>query len=387
MEDFDTICYCSLNRIFGFEPAIARRLVDFYGGAGAIFRMNREELSGILGPFSKYIDRIGEKELDISAKELESLKRDGYSFIPYGSGNYPLLLQECDDAPMGLYIRSGTEIDKIFNTAPCISVVGTRDISPYGSEWCRRIVGAMATAQIKPVIVSGLAVGVDITAHETAIDNGLATIAVMATGVDAVYPARHKGFALRMEHTRGCALISDYPPCTAPVAVNFLRRNRIIAGLSTATILIESKEKGGGMVTADIASSYNREVYALPGRIDDIRSQGCNRLIRGKIAEPVTDLDNFVNSLGLGTWSRRTVKDLDTEILEKYGNVLDDGLLAIIRSTASLIKKYRGATLEELCNLGNINWRDMTYAVGMLENDGIISVDLLQRCSINVKKD
>ena len=387
MEDFETICYCSLNRIFGFDPAIARRLVDFHGGAGAVFRMDRNELSEILGPFSKYSDRINDRELDISRKELEFLKRNGYSFVPYGSKNYPLLLKECDDAPMGLYVRSETEISRIFNENPCISVVGTRDISPYGAEWCRRVVGAMATARIKPVVVSGLAIGVDIIAHSTALDNGLATIAVMATGVDDIYPSRHKGFAMKIERTNGCALISDYPLGTAPFAVNFLRRNRIIAGLSSATILIESKEKGGGMVTADIASSYNREVYALPGRIDDARSQGCNRLIRGKIAEPITDLDNFVNSLGLGVWSRRTMKDLDTEIVEKYAGVLDEGLLMNVRNTASLIKKYRGATMEELCSLGGMSWRDLSYAAGMLENDGIITVDLLQRCSINVKKE
>lgn len=376
-----------MNRIFGFESSVARSLVEYCGSAGKLFLMSPEERSDLLGPFSKYSSRICEKELETSSKELDMISRGGYSFIPYGDPSYPELLKECNDAPMGLYVRSGTSAGDLFNKNPCIAIVGTRDISPYGAEWCRRIVGAIATARIKPVIVSGLAIGVDITAHSAAVDNSLATIAVMATGVDSVYPALHKGFAKKIEKTPGCALISDYPPGTVPVAVNFLRRNRIIAGLCTATILVESKEKGGGMITADIANSYNRDVYALPGRIDDTRSQGCNRLIRGKIAEPITDLDNFVNALGLGAYSRRTPRDLDEEIIRIYGGTFSDELLGMIRKTAGLIKKYRGATLDEICSLGEMNWKDVSYASGLLENDGIITIDLLQRCFINVKKD
>ena len=176
---------------------------------------------------------------------------------------------DCPDCPIGLYIRSNSDIEEIFDDAPCISIVGTRDISPYGDEWCKRIVHSLAEAPIKPVIVSGLAYGVDICAHQAALDAGLRTIAVIPTGIDDLYPYYHRRIAERIASTPGCALISDFPLKTSPQAATFLRRNRIIAGLSAATILVESKQKGGGMITCSTAFSYGREAWVLPGRIGD----------------------------------------------------------------------------------------------------------------------
>ena len=187
-----------------------------------------------------------------------------------------------------------------------VAVVGTRDISPYGREWCERIVHALARTSPKPLIVSGLAIGTDICAHKAALEASLPTIAVMATGTDTIYPYRHRQIAEKMSGTQGCALVTDYPPGTAPLPVNFLRRNRIIAGLSHATILVESKIKGGGMMTCRLAFSYDRDVYALPGRADDLRSQGCNHLIRARMAEPLTSEEDIIDSLGLLTTGRKS---------------------------------------------------------------------------------
>ena len=385
-SNYELACFCALNRIFGFEPTIARRLVEHYGSAGALFGMSDEEKLKLLGPFSKYAGQINGGNLEAAAKELEWLRSEGYVFLSIEDENYPSLLKECDDAPMGLYVRASSPPEEVFNCDPCVAVVGTRDLSLYGKEWCRRIVTALATAQRKPVIVSGLALGVDINAHLTALENGLKTIAVMATGIEGVYPSRHREFAARIAATGACALITDYPPGTSPVAINFMRRNRIIAGISGATVLVESREKGGGMITANLAQSYNRDVFALPGRIDDPRSQGCNRLIRGKVAEPITDLDEFVDSIGLGIYNRRTRRSLDEELLDRYGGKMGVKELNDLRRIAGLIKKYRGANIEELCEGSGLRFNEVAALAGILENDGIIDIDLLQRCTINVKK-
>ena len=244
-------CLCALNRIFGFEPKIALAMISHFGSATEIFNLPASELSLLLGPHSKYNGRICSQVLDYSYKELEILRERGISFIGWNETGYPALLKECGDAPIGLYIRGTSSIDELWNNRRAISIIGTRDLSPYGKEWCERIVGGLAEIPQKdrPVIVSGLALGVDICAHNAALKTGLPTIGVMATGPDDIYPSRHRATAETICRTPGSALITDYPPQTAPLAIHFLRRNRIIAGLSEATILVESKIKGGGMMT------------------------------------------------------------------------------------------------------------------------------------------
>lgn len=233
--------------------------------------------------------------------------------------------------------------------------------------------------------MSGLALGVDIEAHKTAIENGLPTIAVMATGPDSIYPQRHKAYAERIASTPGCALITDYPPGTAPLAIHFLRRNRIIAGLSKATLLIESKLKGGGLMTCRLAFSYNREVYALPGRADDIRSQGCNELIRKKMAEPITSVSSLTDSLGMVRTIRPTKTDFTALIHGFYRGQCSEEDIALLHKTLSAIEKNRGATVEEIGDILHTGYLKASELIGLLEIDGFITVDLLQRCSINSK--
>ena len=264
-----------------------------------------------------------------------------------------------------------------------IAVVGTRDISPYGKEWCAKVVGGLAETQQKPLIVSGLALGTDICAHRTAIEQGLPTIAVMPTGADAVYPHRHLAFADQLCHTPGCALITDYPPGTSPLPVNFLRRNRIIAGLSHATVLIESKIQGGGMMTARLAFSYDRDVFALPGRVDDLRSQGCNKMIAEKVAEPLVNVEDFIKSIGLdraSVSSNRT--DLPTMLDSFYRGSVEKDTIREMAALLECIRKNRGATVEELGIMTGIEYGKTSSLTAMLELDGFISIDLLQRCCI-----
>lgn len=376
---------CALNRIFGFEPKVAHALISHIGNAADIFRMKESEINALLGPWSKHKGRISRRSMDESAEELLKLAGDGISFIGCTEESYPELLKECEDAPLGLYIRSRTPADLLFAPARKIAVVGTRDISQYGYEWCSRIVQQMGYSPDKPMIVSGLALGTDICAHRNALEAGLPTIAVMATGPENVYPYRHREIAERMAAADGCALITDYPPGTAPLAVHFLRRNRIIAGLSDTTILIESRAKGGGMMTSRLAFSYNREVYALPGRVDDIRSQGCNLLIKSKIAEPVDSVEGLMESLRLETGKPLRKLSARDMVIEAFGSRAGEGLVSELSFLLASIKKHRGITLDDLCVLTGSDYSRVSQLTGMLEAEGLISVDLMQRCSASTR--
>ena len=376
-------CLCALNRIFGFEPKIGTALISHLGCAAEVFELERKDLDAILGPYSRFRGEITEANVGKAAEELEKLGTRGIRFTGWSEDGYPELLKDCEDAPVGLYIRSSTPDVLLWGKRKSVAIVGTRDISPYGREWCTRIVRRFADTPEKPVIISGLAIGTDICAHRTAIDAGLPTIAVMATGPDTVYPVRHTDFAERMASTPGCALVTDYPPGTAPLAVHFLRRNRIIAGLSEATILIESKIKGGGMMTAGLAFSYGREVYAVPGRIDDICSQGCNNLVRKKMAEPVTDMSFLLESLGMSAGKSRERMSGREKIESLYGSTLPRDKVEMMTRILLHIKKHRGTTVEELSCACGLSYSLVSQMTGLLEADGLITVDLLQRCSIN----
>ena len=386
-KEQETVSALALNRIFGYHPKVSKLLVDRLGSAGAIFTRSKDEIDEIFGPYCRKYPEISPSALDKAAEELEWLRSRGCDFIPITDSSYPSLLRECEDPPVGLYVRSTTPPGKLFPDGPYVSIVGTRDISPYGREWCGRLVYTMAMAPSRPTIVSGFAIGVDINAHLAALDAELPTIAVLPVGIDDVYPHRHRAIAERLAATPGCALVSDYPPGTRAEPANFLRRNRIIAGLSQGTVLIESKMKGGGTMTAGLAASYGREVFALPGRIDDLRSQGCNRLIAEKIAEPIHSLGTLQETLGLGRYSRTRKDDLAEEIRRRFEGNLDGQQLKLMQQAAMHIKANRGVTPEGIGLALGISYQEAVICTGMLESAGIIVSDLLQRCSINAKID
>ena len=379
-------CLCALNKIFGFAPKIGLALISHTGSAAEVFRIEGKDMDELLGPHNRYRGLMSMKAVDQAAKELADMESRGISFVGWSEEDYPPLLQECEDAPIGLYVRSTTPMDELWKPQKRIAVVGTRDITPYGREWCVRTVDGLARCKEKPAVVSGLALGTDFCAHKAALESGLATIGVMATGPEAVYPYRHKEFAERLCSTPGCALVTDYPPGTAPLAIHFLRRNRIIAGLSDATVLIESKIKGGGMMTCRLAFSYSREVYALPGRADDLRSQGCNSLIRSKIAEPIISIEDLTDSLGLNRTGIRSRNGIREVVESAYRSILSAEKTELAVTLLTMMKKERGITVEELAQDTGISYSIIANMAAMLEADGFISVDLLQRCFIMVEK-
>ena len=381
----EKVCSCALNRIFGFNPKTGLALTEHFGSAAGVFRASRQQLAMALGAFSRHLPSICAGAVDSAAKELKELENDGIQFAGWAEEGYPPLLKECPDAPLGLYICSTTRAEELWKPVPKIAVVGTRDVSPYGKDWCARTVSALASSGEKPMIISGLALGTDICAHRAALESGLPTAAVMATGPDIVYPFRHRSFARELCETPGCALVTDYPPGTPPLAMHFLRRNRIIAGISDATILIESKIKGGGLMTSRLAFSYSRDVYALPGRIDDIRSQGCNRLIRDKIAEPLISPEDLLESLGLKGRPSGGKAEVPEIIRRHFAQSASEETMNSMISFIEAVRTERGITLEEAAFRTGIGYGTASNIAGMLEMEGLICIDLLQRCFIERK--
>lgn len=379
---FQKISAIALGAAFGYEPLITVRIIRETGSPEAVFKLSEKERDALLGPFSKFRGKLSDAALEAAEKELAGLERRGLRFIDAGDSAFPPLLRECDDCPAGLYVRSDSSFEELFLGRPCISVIGTRDLSAYGREWTGNIVEALSNAPEKPVIVSGLAFGVDITAHLAALEFGLPTIGVLPTGIDEVYPHSHTQAARRIATSPGSALVTDFAPGTRPVAVTFLRRNRIIAGMSAATIITESKVKGGGMMTARLAFGYGRDVFALPGRIDDPRSSGCNLLIREKTAEPVTDLQCLCEAIGLGGYNRRRKADLAAETADFYRDSPDTEELVRL---AVAIKADRGIDTDTLCAETGIPFARAASLLSRLECDGFICRDLIGRCSVRAR--
>ena len=224
--------------------------------------------------------------------ELEYDLRYGIEPLTMNDERYPSRLKECDDAPLMLFYKGNANL----NQQRVINIVGTRHCTPYGEDLIRRFVTELKQLCPQVLIVSGLAYGVDINAHRQALDKGYETVGVLAHGLDDLYPNRHKETELRMIEQGG--LLTEFLTQTNADKINFVRRNRIVAGMSDACILIESMAHGGGLITCQISQSYNRDVFAFPGRIGDATSEGCNNLIRDNGATLLTSAADFVKDMG-----------------------------------------------------------------------------------------
>lgn len=376
----ETVAYCQLNRVFGFNPVIGRKLAEAAGSALNVFYSKDKHKWRL--PASINLGGLEQDRLDSTEEELEKLASKGCNFVSIEDKGYPRLLKECEDAPLGLYIKSKTPAESLFSQKKAIAIVGTRDVSHYGLEWCQRITEAVAGVREKPLIVSGLALGTDIMAHRTALKASAPTVAVMATGIDTVYPGVHSYDAERIVEAPFSALITDYPPGTSPISMNFLRRNRIIAGTCDAVILIESKIHGGGLMTANLAYSYNREVFALPGKADDIRSAGCNKLISEKKAEMIFTLEDLMEKLGYPTSGHRGKASAPPDVERVFSGRLDGGTIDLLKAVTKIIYGNRGISKVEICQKSGLTPKEINSLVSLLEVEGIVRCDLLGNCSI-----
>lgn len=385
------VALCALNRIFGYRPDLALLLMEQAGSALSLFDGQWATLADAPGglpsaeALRSLLPRLVSSELEWARRELDLTAALGVRFIGLNDEDYPDALREISAPPLGLYLRGCTSPTEIFGLRPMIAIVGTRDISPYGREWCRKLVETLASAPIQPTVVSGMAYGADAIAHRTALACGLGTIGVMPTGIDKVYPWQHEELAAAIVRTPGCALVTDYPLGTSPVALNFLRRNRIIAALCSAVLVVESKTKGGSLMTAKYANEYSREVYAIPGRLDDIRSAGCNSLIGCNMAHIITSLQELPGQLGLGirirgaggSWHTGWTELRFREHLQKLFGADTPAV-----SVGMAIRGNRGATADDLTALTGIPIGAVQESIGLLEAEGIITTDLLRRCAL-----
>ena len=387
MEFDEQVALCALNKIFGYHPRLAMALMEEAGSAAALFD-GKWKAPGQAGgdgmpdraSHPELLAQLVPSMLEWAQGELSRIREQGFRFLGYTDPDYPAPLREIPDPPLGLYLNGSTPPTQIFDLHPMVGVVGTRDLSPYGRAWCRKLVEGLARAKVQPCIVSGMALGADGIAHQTALDCGLTTIGVLPTGIDKMYPWQHERLAMQMVGTPGCGLVTDYPTGTAPVALNFLRRNRIIAALTRAVIVVESKSKGGSLMTARYAVEYGRDVYALPGRADDLRSAGCNSLIHENMAEIITTPEDLVARLGLGASARKTAPGSPNVLADALQRQFGAGSAELDAGLA--VQKNRGVTVEELSALLRQPFAATMTAVSTLEAAGFLHVDLLRRCAL-----
>ncbi|MEM9685464.1 MAG: DNA-processing protein DprA [Bacteroidota bacterium] len=288
----------ALQHVDKVGDVIAKKLILQCGSAEAVFKEKKRHLLKIAGVGKTIVDNLrAPKHLLAAEKELEFIEQQGIAYSYFLDEYYPEHLKQCMDAPILLFSRGAIDL----HDRKIISIVGTRQVTAYGVAFCEQLVADLAP--LNPIIVSGFAYGTDIAAHRAALRHNLQTVGCLAHGLNQIYPQHHKKYVPHIEKNGG--FLTDFWSTSHPERENFLKRNRIIAGISEATVVIESARKGGSLVTAAFANSYRREVFAVPGRITDTYSMGCNSLIQGQKAHLLTSAADLISVLG---WEAKAKK-------------------------------------------------------------------------------
>lgn len=293
----DRLYQIALNILFRNRLRKALQLLEVYGTADEMW---------------KHIDEQGMGEaLQRAERELEFIDHHRIQTLWCTDEAYPYRLRECPDRPLVLYSKGNIR----FDNTKVISIVGTRVASDRGKELTQQLVLDLADKLSNIVIVSGLAYGIDIAAHRAAIEAGVPTVIISGHGLDRIYPSLHRPVAIQaLEHG---GILTEYPSGTKPDAFNFVARNRIIAGLADAVVVVESKQKGGSLITAQMACDYNRDLFTFPGRVSDENSRGCNMLIRSQKAQLIESADDLIESM---RWETKTDKKqpIQTEMVDLF---------------------------------------------------------------------
>lgn len=347
----------ALTRVHGLGLAHARKIVERVGSAADIMQYRKSIRDIIPDASTRLVNALADSSvnecIERAKTEIEFMNKHNIRAIGINDYNYPQRLKECDDSPLVLFFigsllpqtieyeipgespltageqqpddninhftseRTFDLSGKGFNRKKVISIVGTRHCSEYGKDICRNLIRELSEMYPDIIIVSGLAYGVDICAHREALNYGMDTIGVLAHGLDMIYPALHRQTAYKMISQGG--LLTEYMSNTNPDKGNFVRRNRIVAGMCDATVVVESADKGGSLITASIAQSYNRDVLAFPGRVNDQYSIGCNKLIRNNVATLIQNADDLLDAL---CWEnpkdKATAKPKQLSLFEDY---------------------------------------------------------------------
>ena len=289
-----------------------RQTLDQYGSATEVIRMRP--------------DLVTHEAMLFASKELEFIEKHQIKTYFYKDENYPYRLTHCVDAPLILYAKGNVDV----NPKHVVSVVGTRMPSERGKDWCRRFILDLAAKVPEVTIVSGLAYGIDVIAHKAAMESGISTIIIPAHGLDRIYPSVHRSVAIQALNKGG--ILTEYTRETEPERFNFVARNRIVAGMADAVVVVESKKKGGSLITADMAVDYGRDVFAVPGRVDDICSAGCNDLIKRNKAQLIDYADDLIAAM---QWQEQSTEAIQTCLVEMMYDLTDNQqrLLQLLRET------------------------------------------------------
>lgn len=348
-----------ITLINGIGNNLAKNLIAYLGNEEAVFKEKKNNLSRIPGigeTLAKEI--VNHKQALLRAEqEIEFILKNDIQYLYYTDKNYPFRLKECPDAPLMLFSRCAQNL----NDAKFVSIVGTRNATEYGKEICRNLASALTTIP-NLVIISGLAYGIDICAHKSALDYRIPTIGIVAHGLDVIYPSAHRSIAVRMLEQGG--VITEYLSKTKPDRQNFVQRNRIIAGMSDALIVVESAQKGGALITAELANDYNRDVFAFPGRITDEWSKGCNALIKNNRASLIESPQDFIRQMG---WDQQTNhrKDVQAALFTDLSE--EESLIY------SIIRKHMdGIHVNQLSVISSISYSKLTSLLLEMEFKALV---------------
>ncbi len=288
----------------------AKQLIEHFGGAAEFFSADLKQLTEVMSAtFANNIQNGKKNALERANKEVVFIVQHNIQTYYYNDSTYPFRLRQCPDCPLLLYAKGNIEP----NQGHFVSIVGTRMPTQQGKDLCHKLVVELAQRLEHVTIVSGLAYGIDVTAHRAAIETGIPTLIIPGHGLDRIYPFVHRQVAT--ESLRNGGIITEFPSGTQPDRFNFIARNRIIAGLSDVTVVVESKQKGGSLTTANMAYSYSRDVMAFPGRVSDEVSAGCNTLIRERKAELITSADDLIMAM---QWdANRPKQEVQTSLFQE----------------------------------------------------------------------
>lgn len=344
-----------LTLISGIGGVNGKRLLAFCGSAKAVFNEKRSALLKIPGIGEQTVNSIiSHNVLSRAEKEVEYIERNNIKPVFFTDEAYPHRLINCEDGPLLLYYKGNSNL----NHQRILGVVGTRTATPYGIDFCEKLMEDLALVDV--LIISGLAYGIDSCAHRSALKNKLQTIGVLGHGHDRIYPWQNKNLAKEMLNCGG--LLTEFISGTRPDRENFPKRNRIVAGLCDAVIVVESKKKGGAIITAGIANSYNRDVFAVPGRISDEMSEGCNNLIKSNRAALIQSAKDLSYIMG---WDEKSVQK---EIQKKLFVELTPDQQLIM----DILEKSDKVGIDKLAVLTSLQASKVSAALLALEFDGLV---------------
>ncbi len=348
----------ALSMVPGIGDINARKLVSYCGSASEIFNKNRKKLATIPGIGSHTAEAIGNfREFAKAEDEVHACEKEGIEILFYTDKDYPYKLKQAPDSPIILYYIGA----KVLNTDKVVAIVGTRNATSYGKVFVEKLIRGLVPHKV--LIISGLAYGIDIHAHKIALAAGLPTVGVMASGLDIVYPNSHKGIANQMLKDGG--LLSETPLGIKPEAHFFPARNRIIAGLSDAIVVVEAARRGGALITAEIANSYSRDVFALPGNIERTFSVGCNNLIKQNKAHLITDVSDIEYIMN---WQDGAESALpETKVVDF--STLDENEQSIIRV---LQENVEGLPIDDLSWRAQVPLNRLAASLLNLEFKGLV---------------